>query len=89
MASLEKIKQRVSEIANNPKNVSSSDIEWVVGQLSQNGYRTSERAYGDHGKLFSVGEHRFGICTHNRGSKQIKSCYVSEFLKVMINLELL
>jgi len=89
MAALSKIKARIAEIAQSPRNVALSDIQWIVDQLGSNGYRVAERFAGDHQRLFSINNHRFGICTHNRGSSQVKLCYVNEFIKVMIELELL
>ncbi len=37
---------------------------------------------------FRIGERQFSICRHHRGSKQIKVCYVDEFLDVMEDLDL-
>ncbi len=87
MAELEQIKARIREIAGRRKNVTLAEIEWVVNQLGRNGYEVSSRNNG-HQTLFRVSNHRFGICSHNPGGRQVKSCYVDRFLTVMIDLEL-
>ncbi len=87
MAELEQIKARIREIAGRRKNVTFSEIEWVVNQLGRNGYEVSSRK-NDHQTLFRVANFRFGICFHNPGERQIKSYYVDRFLNVMIDLEL-
>jgi len=85
MADLKKIKERIAEIAASPKNVQSEDIEWVVTHLGNNGHNISIRR-NDHAVLFRVGGCQFGLCHHNRGSKQIKACYVKEFLDAMVEV---
>ena len=87
MAYLEQIKERIREIAGRRKNVVLSEIEWVVNQLGRIGYQVSSRTNG-HQKLFRVGTRRFGVCCHNPGEKQIKPCYVDEFIDAMIDVEL-
>jgi hypothetical protein len=87
MARLDAIKDSIREIAGRPKNVTLSEIEKVLQDLTHHGYVVTTRA-NDHAKMFSVGEYQFSICTHHRGSRQIKSCYVREFLKIMNELEL-
>ncbi|MEO7146100.1 MAG: hypothetical protein ABI165_21610 [Bryobacteraceae bacterium] len=87
MADLGKIGERISEIAGRRHNVTLDEIEWVVNQLARNGYTVSSKK-NDHQKLFSVDQRRFGVCSHKQGSKQIKRCYVDEFLDAMIDLGL-
>jgi hypothetical protein len=43
-------------------------------------------SFDNHQTLLSVNGQRFGVCHHNRGSKQIKACYVKEFLDKMEDL---
>lgn len=86
MAKLENIKDSICEIAGRPNNVTVSEIEKICYQLRLLGYTVSVR--GDGHRLFTINGESFPIVTHNRGSKQILRCYVREFLKVMIKLEL-
>ena len=87
MADIEKVIARIKELAERHKNVELSEIEWIVNQLGVNGYAISERK-NEHNTMFSVNGKRFNICHHNRGSKQVKPCYVREFLDRMCDLEL-
>ena len=87
MPELWKVKERIRALANRSRNVTLAEIEQVLGQLSQHGYVVTSRM-GTHGKLFNVNGQRFMVCCHNPGSKQVKACYVREFLKAMIELEL-
>jgi len=87
MADISHIRKKISEIAQRRKNVELSDIQWVVEHLGMNGYSVSQRS-NDHATLFRIGERQFSICRHHRGSKQIKVCYVDEFLDVMEDLDL-
>jgi hypothetical protein len=87
MADIKKIVARISELAQRQNNVELSDIQWIVNQLGENGYVISERK-NDHNTMFSVKGRRFGVCHHNRGSKQIKARYVREFLDAMSDLGL-
>lgn len=82
MADIKQVRARIEELAQRPKNVELSEIQWVVNQLRLNGYAVSERS-NDHNTIFKVGGRRFGVCHHNPGSKQIKACYVKEFLDAM------
>lgn len=86
MASLERIKNAIRDIADRPKNVTVDEIEWVINQLGQF-YRVSSRT-ARHGKLFTVSNCRFMVCLHNPGSKQVKSCYVGVFIDAMTELGL-
>jgi hypothetical protein len=87
MSSIEKVKERIAQIAGSRKNTQASDIEWVVNQLAANGFNVRVRQ-NSHGVLYGVGRQRFGICTHHPGSKNIKPCYVDDFVSAMIELEL-
>ncbi len=87
MAELKKIKQKIAELAERRKNVTIQEIEWVVNQLGQYGFETGCRGT-THNKIFRVAEQRFGVCSHNPGSKQVKHCYVDAFVDAMIELGL-
>lgn len=88
MATLDKIKEHIAQIAARPKNVTAAELEWVVGQLKQQGFNVRGPRKTRHGELYGVGSHRFQICTHNPGSKQVKRCYVLDFLRAMSELGL-
>jgi hypothetical protein len=87
MANLGKIRDRIREMAGRPNGVELAEIEWVVKQLEVLGHRTSSRR-NSHQVLFNVDGRRFGVCSHNPRSNQIKACYVKEFLDAMEDLGL-
>lgn len=87
MADVERIKERIGEIAGRRKNVTLADIEWVANQLEINGYRVSCRK-NSHQRLYTVDGLRFGVCDHKHGGKQIKACYVDDFMSAMTELGL-
>jgi hypothetical protein len=87
MADLTQIEKRIRELAGRRRNVQLKEIEWVVNQLRLNGYDTGSRTNG-HQTLFRVGTRKFGVCGHNPGGKQIKACYVDEFIDAMIDIGL-
>ena len=87
MADIKQIRARIAELAQRRRNVELSEIRWVVDHLGDNGYEVSARS-NDHATMFRVGSHQFGVCHHHRGNKQIKVCYVNEFLDAMEELGL-
>jgi hypothetical protein len=87
MAELNRVKERIRDLAGRRKNVRLAEIEWVVKQLGLCGYGVSSRTNG-HQTLFRIGQTRFGVCHHNPGETQVKRCYVDHFLNVMIDLGL-
>ena len=87
MADIKNIRARISEIAQRRKNVELAEIEWVVNNLGANGYTVSTKR-NEHNTMFRVNERRFGVCHHNPGNKQIKVCYVKEFLEAMADLNI-
>jgi hypothetical protein len=92
MASIEKVRSEIARIAQQRKNTTAAEIKWVVDQLGMNGYVARSRKTSD-GVLYTVGRtgfgvRRFGVCTHNRGTKQVKACYVDDFLGAMIEIGL-
>ena len=82
MASKEKIKAKILEIAAGPKNVTLADIDWVMNQLKQFG--TVIVSENVHRKVWCFEGELFSVCPHHKGSKQLKLPYVKEFLNVMI-----
>ena len=87
MADLQKIMDDIRELAGRPRNVALAEIERIVMQLQALGYDAGFRDTR-HGRLYWVNARKFSICTHHPGAKQVKSCYVREFLAAMIELEL-
>jgi hypothetical protein len=87
MAELRRVVARITELAGRRKNVSVDEIEWVVNQLNGLGYDTNVRGT-QHNKIFRVDKAIFTVCSHNKGSKQIKPCYVDNFLNAMVELGL-
>jgi len=81
MATEEKIKQFIAELAGRKNNVSISDIEWVMGQLESFGHVV--RKQNDHQVLYTFNGRSFGLATHRSGGKQLKTVYVKEFLEAM------
>ena len=84
MADIKKIRAKITELAQRQRNVALSEIQWVVNQLGANGFVVSERS-NDHNTMFRVSGRRFGVCHHARG-RQIKACYVKEFLDAMMDV---
>ena len=82
MASVEKIKTRILQIAAKPKNVTLGDIEWVMSQLNQFGEVTESRNV--HRIVWCIDGALFSVCPHHKGGKQLKVAYVKAFLNAMI-----
>jgi hypothetical protein len=83
----ERIKEAIRSIAQSKKNVTLDEILWVVNQL--NATRNVSMRDARHGLLITIeGTLPFSICTHHKGSKQIKRKYVESFLDRMIDLGL-
>ena len=85
MASIDKIKTEIAQIAGRRKNTTASEIDWIVTQLTDHGYPVRSRKT-THGVLYTVGASRFSVCVHKPGSKQVKPCYVDNFLEAMIEI---
>ena len=84
MSEQERIRLRIAEIAARPKNVTFSEIEWVVNQLRA--YHPVSARPATHGVLFQIVDQTFMVCTHNPGSKQVKAYCVKDFINAMIEL---
>jgi hypothetical protein len=87
MTNVDRIRTEIAQIAQRRKNTTAAEIKWVVDQLAMNGYAVKSRKLSD-GVLYTVESVRFSVCTHNRGNKQIKACYVDDFLQRMIEIGL-
>lgn len=88
MENEERIRRTIAKIADRPKNVTFSEIEWIVNHLSPF-YGQGEVGIRDakHGKLIKLpGGKGLTMTTHNPGSKQLKPVYVKKFLDFMIDL---
>jgi hypothetical protein len=86
MADLEKIKERIQDIAQRPRNVELSEIEWVANNLANCGYAVKSKD-ARHGKLFQVNGQTFMV-NHHTGNKQVRSYSVKDFISAMIELSL-
>ena len=80
----DKIKNTIKDIAGRRKNVTLAEIDWVATRLKQ--FHAVVRKENEHAVRYRVDGQRFGVCTHHRGSKQIKACYVDDFITAMIDL---
>ena len=87
MAEHEKLEERIREIAGRKKNVRLSEIERVVNSLEASGYSV-RRPRNEHQVVFIINGTKFSVCTHKRGSSQLKVCYVNQFLGAMMELGL-
>ncbi len=87
MATIDRIRDAIVNIGRAPKNVTAAQIEWVLNQIEQHGFQVRRRRTL-HGMLYVVNSSRFSVCTHHPGSKQIKACYVHEFLRAMMEIGL-
>jgi hypothetical protein len=74
MATLDKIRAAIAEIAQHPSNVTETELVWVVEQLKQHGFSVRKPRKTRHGDLYGINSVRFRICSHNPGSKQVKAC---------------
>jgi hypothetical protein len=88
MAELDRIKERIRDIADRKESVTLSEIKWVVDRLGEHHYRVTDRK-ATHGILFGVGSTRFMVNCHNKGSKQVKAYSVQDFATAMMELGLL
>lgn len=82
MATANKIKELILEIASKPNNVTLADIERVMRMLESFGTVTVKGNV--HRKMWCFQGALFGVCTHHRGSKQLNPAYVKEFLNAMM-----
>lgn len=88
MADIEKIRHTIADIAQRRNNVMISEIDWVLARLGEHGFNVREARKTKHGMLYGVESCRFSICTHHSGSKQVKACYVDDFVNAMIEIGL-
>jgi hypothetical protein len=88
MASIDKVKSAIADIAQRRKNVTIEEINWVADQLRMHGFKVREPRKAKHGYLYGIGSQRFMVNSHNPGSKQVKSYSVDAFISGMIELGL-
>jgi hypothetical protein len=86
MADLDKIKERIADIAQRPRTVELSEIEWVVNNLAKCGYDVKTKD-ARHGRLFQVNEQTFMVNHHTR-NKHVRAYSVKDFVSAMIELGL-
>lgn len=84
MASAEKIREKIADIAQRRRNVTLDEIEWVVNQLAQ--FHSVHSRPARHGKLFRVDDQKFMVNAHNPGSKQVKGYSVDDFIDALMEL---
>lgn len=82
MPSTAEIQNRIAAIISDPKNVSFSEIKWVMDSLG-----ATERACPC-GRLFRLGQHRVTISLNKNGENKVPKYSVDEFRDLMIDLEL-
>lgn len=82
----ERIREEIRDISLRKKNVTLDDILRVLNKLE--GKFTVKTRPTDHGMLVRIDNQIFHICTHHRGSKQVKANYVEDFLDAMTELGL-
>jgi hypothetical protein len=86
MADLGDIQDQVRALAERPKNVEAKEICRILDDLNKHpGFESGYRDTG-HGLSCFINDKTFSICTHNRGSKQLKPCYVKSFIKAAIEV---
>ena len=84
-----RIKKAIAKIAAGPRSVLFEEIDWVMNHLRDDlGYRM-ERSGSNLHYTYVVGNLRpFRVCDHHKGQKEVKVCYVTEFLDRMFELGL-
>jgi hypothetical protein len=91
MASPEdRIKAAIAKIAQRPRSVHFSEIEWVMTHLHTDlGHRVRRTGKNQH-YTYTVNDlEPFQVCDHHRGQSQILAPYVRVFLARMAELGLL
>jgi hypothetical protein len=86
MADLSDIQDQIRSLEGRPKNVEEKEITKILDELrDRHGYNSGWRNTG-HGKICWIQGETFSICTHHRGGKQLKPCYVKAFIKATIEV---
>lgn len=85
----ERIRAAIQKIAQGPRSVLFSDIDWVMTHLQSDlGYHVRRTGKNQH-YTYTVAELRpFQVCDHHSGQAQLKVGYVRGFLARMIELGL-
>ncbi|MBM3819084.1 MAG: hypothetical protein FJW14_08740 [Acidimicrobiia bacterium] len=85
-----RIKAAIARIAEKPRSVLFSEIDWVMTHLRTDlGYKVRRTGDNQH-YTYVVNElPPFQVCDHHKGQKEVKSGYVKGFLSRMIDLGLL
>src|SRR5262245_55215413 len=82
-----RIQRLLEGISQRPNSTEFSDLDAVVSELERLGHKVARKRYGDHGIAITIDDVTVQVCTHNKGRKELKRCYVKAFLEAMIELE--
>lgn len=85
----ERIRAAIAKIAQGPRSVHFSDIDWVMTHLRDDlGYRVRQTGQNKHYTYVVEDLQPFQVCDHHRGQPHLKIGYVKGFLATMIDLGL-
>jgi hypothetical protein len=83
----QRIRAAIEKIAQRPRSVQFSDIDWVMTHLRDDLGIPMRRTGGNKHYTYTVGDLMpFQVCDHHRGQKEVKAVYVKLFLARMIEL---
>jgi hypothetical protein len=86
----ERIRAAIAKIAQGPRSVHFSDLEWVLNHLQSDlGYKVKRTGENQHYTYVVKDLQPFQICDHHRGQAHLKLPYVKAFLSRMMELGLL
>lgn len=83
----DEIREAIRDVARHPHNVAFADIDRIFQNLRPF-YTHSKKTKRKHSWLFEIGDQTFSVSDHNKGRRQVKACYVDNFIDAMINLGL-
>jgi hypothetical protein len=84
MPDRKRIQEQISSLEGRLNNVEEGEILKLLRQIRDvYGVDADSRSTG-HGRICWIGNQTFSICTHNRGNKQLKACYVKAFINATI-----
>ncbi len=85
-----RIKEAIADIAQRPRSVQFSEIDWVMNHLRDDLSYAMKRTGQDQHFTYVIGDlPPFQVCSHNAGRKEVKPVYVHKFLARMADLELI
>jgi hypothetical protein len=86
MEFVERIKEEILEVSQRRKNVTLEEILRIASRLE--GLCTVKQRSTSHGVILQFNHLTIHVATHHPGSRQLKACYVDQFLDVMAELGL-